>query len=120
MEPVGYTHLKPVLTDAGISVSAPSHGIGRELSYTKPPLRTVLVHFGELNAIDYVLSIVDVVLQAEAEWLLIPRYDDALHLGVMEGENIFGAILFRAPEGKVLTDYLCTRPMEIGRITSDL
>ena len=120
MEQIDLPQLQVILTGAGIAVADPSYRIGRQLTFSELPLRTVVVHFGQSDSKDYISKVVEIVLQTEAEWVLTTRYGTASDLGIIEGSNTFAAILFKTSERGKLVDYLTSRPMNIGRVSSDL
>jgi hypothetical protein len=119
MKPVSTEQLEAFLSNAGIAIADPSLRIGKELSYAEPPLRTVLVHFGESDTKVYGSAVVSIILEVEDEWFLIPRYGTASDLALIESGR-FAAILFRPPDRERLVEYLCTRPMDIGGFSADL
>ena len=120
MEPISILQLKAFLSEAGIAVADPSRGVGRELSYPEPAMRTIVVRFGKSDTEDYVFAVVSMILQLEAEWLLTPRHGTASDLGTIESVSNCGAILFGGRERQKLVEYLCAAPMKIGQVSSDL
>ncbi|HVP76558.1 MAG TPA: hypothetical protein VMV04_01555 [Thermodesulfobacteriota bacterium] len=119
MEPISTPQLDACLSGAGIAVADPSLHIGRELSYTEPALRTVVIHLDESDTQIYVSKVISIILELEKEWFLIPRYGTASDLHLIESRR-FAAILFRSPDRQKLVEYLCTRPMDIGGFSADL
>ena len=119
MKPVDIDQLQAFLSNARIATADPSLKIGRELSYAEPPIRTVVIHFGEADTKTYISKVVSIILELEDEWFLIPRYGTASDLHLIENGR-FAAILFRPPDRQKLVEYLCTRPMDIGGFSVDL
>ncbi len=83
------------MTGAGIVVAEPKHKIGRELSYINPPLRTIIVHFGEFDNRDYYSDVLSAVLRTETVWVLTPRFGSASDLGIIETTDNYTGILFK-------------------------
>ncbi len=120
MEQIAIAQFEAFLSRAEIAVADPIHRIGRQLSYKRPPLRTIIVHFGESDIPDYVSAVVRTVLETEKDYFLTPRYGKASDLGLIEDAIEFTAILFAERDRPRLVEYLCTRPMAIGRVSTDL
>ena len=119
MEPISTLQLDAYLSGAGIAVADPSLHIGRELSYTNPAIRTVVIHLDESDNQTYVSKVISIILELEKEWFLIPRYGTASDLHLIES-GLFPAILFQSPDRQNLVEYLCTRPMDVGGFSVDL
>ena len=119
MEPISTPELEACLSGAAIAVADQILHIGRELSYSEPPLRTIVIHFGESDTQLYVSKVISIILEVEEEWFLIPRYGTASDLHIIESGEV-AAILFRPPDRQKLIEYLCTRPMDIGGFSADL
>lgn len=109
-----------VLGEAGIRVASPSVGIGRELTYLQYPRRIVIVHFGEDEAQEYLLTVTSRILELDEEWLLLTRYGTAGDLDLGTGGLDVAAIGFGSDERSLLAEYLCTRPTDVGSISADL
>ena len=98
----------------------PSIGIGRELSYINPPLRTLVFQFVESDPLEYVAGAVALILDIEEEWLLFPRFGNASDIQLLVGKDDFAAILVKAPERPILVNYLCTRSTSREFASADL
>ena len=119
MEPISTPQLEACLSGAGIAVADHSLHIGENLSYTEPPLRTVVIHLDESDTQMYVSKVISIILELEKEWFLIPCYGTASDLHLIESGG-GAAILFLPPDRQKLVEYLCTRPMDIGGFSADL
>src|SRR5262245_1190604 len=120
MQAIPESRYRDFLAQAGIEKADPRSGIGKQLTYTKGPRRTIVIHFAESDAREYVETAMQTVLNVEDEWLLVPRHGSASDLGLIEGDEDASAVLFGPNERSRLGKYLCTRPMDLGAHTSDL
>jgi len=120
MKPISYDKVQTFFSQASISVVDPKNGIGCELSYLNPPLRTVVFHFVDSDPLEYLSGAVALILDIEEEWLLFPRYGRASDLKFVKSNDDFAAILFETEDKPILVDYLCTRPSARGSTSSDL
>jgi len=120
MEPITSEEIEEFLVESGIKVADPKLGIGRELTYVKPPLRTVVLYIAETDSIEYVSDTVSLVLNIEEEWLLLTRRGSASNLNLIETNNDFPAIRFKKEELPTLVKYLCTRATSPETFSADL
>ncbi len=120
MEPITYDKIQDICSQSSIKVADPSIGIGRELTYINPPLRTLVFQFVESDPLEYVAGAVALILDIEEEWLLFPRYGNASDLQLLVGKDDFAAILVKASERPSLVNYLCTRPTSREFASADL
>jgi hypothetical protein len=120
MEPIGSEQFNAFLSRSGIRLPDPAIGIGRELTYARPSPRTIIIHFGEADSAAYLSTVVNIVLQMEGDYFLTPRYGKASDLGLLPGTAEFEAIFFSEKDRSRLIEYLCTRPMDMGLVSTDL
>jgi hypothetical protein len=120
MEPITSNELDEFLVESGVEVADQKLGIGRELSYMKPPLRTVVLYIAETDSIEYVSDAVSLILNNEEEWLLLARRGSATNLKLLETKTDFPAIRFKKEEFATLVKYLCTRSTSPGSFSADL
>lgn len=120
MNAVVVNQLDEFLRKAKIKAAEPNLGIGRELTYLRPPLRTVVVHFGRSDQPSYISKVLSIVLSLEKTWLLIPRYGAASKLALIEGSPDVAAVSFGPSEREKLATFLRERPKGVGSISSDL
>lgn len=120
MKLVSESLYKNLLRESGIRCASVSDGVGNELTYVKPPLRTIVISLPTGHSKANVEGIIARVLSLEDEWLLIPRYGNASNLGFPECQTEEPAIAFGASERQRLTTYLCSRPMSLETCTADL
>jgi hypothetical protein len=120
MDPVSAEEFGKVLSQAGLQEADPSIGIGRELSFTDGPSRTIVVHLGTDDPAEYFRKITNRVLSLENDWLLVPRHGSVSGLRLLPNGKAAAAIRFTITERAALSEYLCTRPMDIGAISCDL
>ena len=59
---------------AGIAITDPSLGIGRELTYRDNPARTIVVHFAQSDFPETWKTTMSGVLQLEPQWVLVSRH----------------------------------------------
>jgi hypothetical protein len=120
MDPVPEERYRSLLAKAGIRVADPRTGIGAQLTYAAGPRRTIVIHFAKSDPAEYVENAVLKVLSLSDEWLLVPRYGNAMDLGIIERNTSAAAISFNVGERARLATYLCTRPIDHGAHTADL
>lgn len=107
--------------DRGALREAQAHlGIGRALSFADGPARQVVVHFGADDSEQYLRDVTDRILSLEDEWLLAPRHGAVAALGLLGGETDAAAVRFTVAERERLSEYLCTRSVDVGTVSADL
>lgn len=120
MTPVTEKEFHAVLGLGSLKESDPGIGIGREMSFVDNPQRHIVVHFGKNDLMQYWREVTDRILTLEQVWLLVPRYGDVTGLHLL-GEGIGGAaVRFTGTERSTLSNYLCTRSMDLGSVSTDL
>jgi len=120
MKPLNQESLRELFARAHIDAADRARGIGQELSYRSNAPRTIVIHLVEAHSAEYCTDVISRVLDADDEWLLIPRYGSASELGLTDEGGGAGAFLFTAQEKRALATYLCTRPVDLGSISADL
>ena len=70
MEAITEQHYRELLTKAELKAADPSGRIGKQLTYSVPVPRMVVLHLAERDAEAYVLDAVLRVLELSGEWLL--------------------------------------------------
>jgi hypothetical protein len=120
MEPIAFKEIDDFLARSGITVADSRLGIGRELTYANPPLRTVVLYIAESDPFEYISGAISLILNFEEEWLLLSRYGSVSDLSLIESEGDFAAIRFNKEEVPTLVSYLCTRSTDPGTSSADL
>jgi len=120
MEAITEQHYRELLTKAELKAADPSGRIGKQLTYSVPVPRMVVLHLAERDAEAYVLDAVLRVLELSGEWLLTPRYGSASDLGLVDKSIPTAAVSFGPSEHPQLGHYLCTRPMSFDSPGIDL
>ncbi len=109
-----------VLRLGRLEMSAPSMGIGRQLSYATNPAHVLVVHFVDRDPTTYRCGVTERILDAAKSWLLFPRYGALPNFGLREVNAATAAVEFGIEERRSLAEYLTTRPMEFGKPGLDL
>jgi hypothetical protein len=112
--------LRALLARGSLREADPSLGIGRELSFIEGPARTIVVHFGSEDSEQYRRDVTDRILALEDSWLLVPRHAAVGSLGILAGDTDAAAIRFDGDERASLSNYLCTRAVDIAAVSADL
>jgi hypothetical protein len=120
MEPISNEEVQEIFSCSSIEVADSNLGIGRQLTYVNPPLRTVVFQTVKSDPLEYISGAIALILEIEEEWLLVPRYGSASSLQLIEAKEDFAAILFKNPDKSILVNYLCTRPTARGSASADL
>jgi len=120
MKPLNEHSLRELFARAHIDAADRARGIGQQLSYRSNAPRTIVIHLVEAHTTEYCIGAISRVLDADDEWLLIPRYGSASELDLMVEEDGADALLFTAAEKHALATYLCTRPIDLGSISADV
>ena len=98
MEILNDKQLHEFLARVNVHAAAPELGIGRELNYRPPPLRVLVIHFGDSDSPEYITRILAIVLSTRESWLLIPRHAPASRLGFSDVALEAEALAFGLPE----------------------
>jgi hypothetical protein len=120
MTPIMTGQFEDVLVRGALRQAPTELGIGRELSFVEGPARQLVVHFGPEDSVRYLNEVAGQILALEGEWLLVPRRGSVASLHLLPEETPASAIRFEASERAALSQYLCTRPMELGCTSDDL
>lgn len=122
MNPVSHQDFRKRLRSGGIREADPSVGIGRELSYSDGPLRTVAVHFVAADSPSYRCDVVTRILELEDGWCLATRFGRVADLDLVETDRSTAALHFSSEQRSSLAEYLVTRPIDepIGHPSTDL
>src|ERR1700687_5719959 len=102
MEPITNEEVQEIFSCSSIEVADSSLGIGRQLTYVNPPLRTVVFQTVKSDQLEYISGAIALILEIEEEWLLIARYGSASSLQLIEAKEDFAAILFKNPDKSIL------------------
>lgn len=113
------SELKDFFGKTKIVVADPALPIGRELRYSPSPRRTLVIHFGAADTNDYITRVVSIVLSARRAWILIPRHGPASKLALSSAFLMAEALTFNEIEREQLSQYLCTRDMGPGSVSTD-
>lgn len=73
---LSFIEFSEICDRAGIKISAPSLGIGRELTYLSGARRTIIVHFAESDFPDFWKKSLFNIFSLKPSWILINRYGD--------------------------------------------
>lgn len=69
-----YEQIEELCTNSGLEIAEKHIGIGREITYTNDPERTVVIHFTELEYPEIVSKTLSGILVIESKWILLNRY----------------------------------------------
>jgi hypothetical protein len=119
MEAIDRGSLNELLQRAGLNMADdPDLGVGREMSFAQPAVRTLLVHLGDRA--EHVEKILLTILAMEERWLLINRHGSVAQLGIAANAERAAALCFCSTEHDFLARYLCERAMDIGAASVDV
>ncbi len=120
MDALNDEQLHAFLARVNVPAADPGRGIGRELSYRPPPLRVVVIHFGDSDSPEYITRVVSIVLSTRESWVLIPRHCPASALGIHDVSLEAEALAFGLPERERLCAYLCEHDTSLNSASADL
>ena len=120
MNALNQAEVQEFFAKVGITAADPHLNIGRQLTYRTSPRRIIVIHFGPADSLDYIARVVSTVLSSQDSWLLIPRYGPTSKLALSTAFPKAEALSFDVADRGQLCNYLCTRDMNIGSVSSDL
>jgi hypothetical protein len=120
MNALSWAQFQEVLATVDIVSAEPQTGIGRELRHRISPRRTLVIHFGVVDPLDYISGVLSIVQSSQDSWLLVPRHGPASRLGIPTAGAEVEALAYGPAERNQLCSYLCNRDMSIGSIACDL